>query len=57
MDASKLAFADASFDVAVAMFVMTVAPGPVAMMQVRARVTKSGGTVSLSILQDQQILG
>ena len=57
MDATNLAFADASFDIAVAMYVMTVVPGPVAVMQELARVTKSGGTVPLSILQDQQILG
>ena len=45
MDATELAFADASFDVAVAMFVMTVVPEPVAVMQELARVTKPGGTV------------
>ena len=45
MDATKLAFADASFDVAVAMFVMTVVPDPVAVMHELARVTRPGGTV------------
>ncbi|MGQ0485066.1 MAG: class I SAM-dependent methyltransferase [Hyphomicrobiales bacterium] len=45
MDATKLAFADASFDVAVAMYVMTVVPEPVEAMQELARVTKPGGTV------------
>ena len=45
MDATKLAFADASFDVAVAMFVMTVVPEPVKVMEELARVTKPGGTV------------
>ncbi len=45
MDATKLDFADASFDIAVAMYVMTVVPEPVAVMQELARVTKPGGTV------------
>ena len=45
MDATKLAFADASFDIAVAMYVMTVVPEPVKVMQELARVTKPGGTV------------
>jgi phosphatidylethanolamine/phosphatidyl-N-methylethanolamine N-methyltransferase len=45
MDATKLAFADASFDIAVAMYVMTVVPEPVAVMQELARVTKPGGRV------------
>lgn len=45
MDATKLAFADASFDIAVAMYVMTVVPDPVAVMRELARVTKPGGRV------------
>jgi phosphatidylethanolamine/phosphatidyl-N-methylethanolamine N-methyltransferase len=45
MDAMKLAFADASFDIAVAMYVMTVVPEPVKVLQELARVTKPGGTV------------
>lgn len=45
MDATKLAFADASFDIAVAMYVMTVVPDPVAVMSELARVTKPGGRV------------
>jgi len=45
MDATKLAFPDASFDIAVAMYVMTVVPEPVAVMEELARVTKPGGTV------------
>ena len=45
MDAEKLHFADASFDVAVAMFVMTVVPDPAQAMRELARVTRPGGTV------------
>ncbi len=45
MDATALAFPDASFDVAVAMFVMTVVPEPARVMRELARVTKPGGTV------------
>lgn len=45
MDATALAFADGSFDIAVAMFVMTVVPDPKAVMAELARVTKPGGTV------------
>ena len=45
MDAGKLAFADASFDVVVAMFVITVVPDPDAVMDEIARVTRPGGTV------------
>ena len=45
MDATALAFPDASFDVSVAMFVMTVVPEPARVMRELARVTKPGGTV------------
>lgn len=45
MDAANLAFADASFDVVAAMFVMTVVPDPEKVMRELARVTKPGGTV------------
>lgn len=45
MDATDLRFNDASFDVAVAMFVMTVVPDPKAVMHELARVTKPGGRV------------
>jgi phosphatidylethanolamine/phosphatidyl-N-methylethanolamine N-methyltransferase len=45
MDATKLAFADRSFDVATAMYVMTVVPDPAAVMHELARVTKPGGQV------------
>lgn len=45
MDATALAFPDGSFDVSVAMFVMTVVPDPVKVMHELARVTKPGGTV------------
>jgi len=45
MDATRLAFADQSFDVAAAMYVMTVVPDPAAVMHELARVTKIGGQV------------
>jgi phosphatidylethanolamine/phosphatidyl-N-methylethanolamine N-methyltransferase len=45
MDATRLAFADQSFDVAAAMYVMTVVPDPTAVMHELARVTKIGGQV------------
>lgn len=45
MDATALRFDDGSFDVTVAMFVMTVVPDPVAVMHELARVTKPGGRV------------
>ena len=45
MDAEQLEFPDASFEIAVAMYVMTVVPDPVAVMHELARVTKPGGTV------------
>lgn len=45
MDATALAFPDSSFDVAAAMFVMTVVPEPARVMRELARVTKPGGTV------------
>lgn len=45
MDATALDFPDGRFDVAAAMFVMTVVPDPARVMQELARVTKPGGTV------------
>jgi phosphatidylethanolamine/phosphatidyl-N-methylethanolamine N-methyltransferase len=45
MDATAIAFPDNSFDVTVAMFVMTVVPDPGQVMRELARVTKPGGTV------------
>ena len=45
MDATALDFPACSFDVTVAMFVMTVVPNPVAVMHELARVTKPGGVV------------
>lgn len=47
MDAGDLTFADASFDVVVAMFVMTVVPDPERVMRELMRVTKPGGQVLL----------
>lgn len=45
MDASALDFPDAHFDVATAMFVLTVVPDPAAVMHELARVTRPGGEV------------
>jgi phosphatidylethanolamine/phosphatidyl-N-methylethanolamine N-methyltransferase len=45
MDAANLRFADASFDVTVATYVLTVVPDPQAVMHELARVTKPGGRV------------
>jgi phosphatidylethanolamine/phosphatidyl-N-methylethanolamine N-methyltransferase len=45
MDATALQFADYSFDTATAMFVMTVVPDPVQVMNELIRVTKPGGHV------------
>lgn len=45
MDACNMSFADASFDIAAAMYVLTVVPDPQKAMTELARVTKPGGTV------------
>jgi phosphatidylethanolamine/phosphatidyl-N-methylethanolamine N-methyltransferase len=45
MDAANLAFADGSFDVAVAMFVMSVVPDPGRVLDEMQRVVKSGGRI------------
>lgn len=45
MDATALAFPDESFELCVAMFVMTVVPDPARVMRELARVTKPGGTI------------
>ncbi len=45
MDATSLSFADNSFDVAVAMYVMTVVPDPARVMQELARVVRPGGRI------------
>lgn len=47
MDAMNLAFPDASFDCAVAPFVLTVVPDPHATLSELARVTKPGGEIVL----------
>ncbi len=47
MDASDLKFPDGSFDVVVAMFVMTVVPDPEKVMRELSRVVKPGGEVML----------
>ena len=45
MDACNMSFADASFDISVATYVLTVVPEPQKAMAELARVTKPGGTV------------
>ncbi len=45
MDAANLTFADASFDIAVAMFVMSVVPEPRRVLDEMCRVVKPGGHV------------
>lgn len=45
MDAGNLAFADASFDVAVAMYVITAVPDPDAALAEMSRVVRPGGTL------------
>jgi phosphatidylethanolamine/phosphatidyl-N-methylethanolamine N-methyltransferase len=45
MDATALEFADCSFDLAAAMYVITVVPDPARVMHELARVVKSGGRV------------
>lgn len=45
MDASRLAFPDDSFDVAMAMYVMTVVPDPAGTMAEMRRVVRPGGRV------------
>jgi phosphatidylethanolamine/phosphatidyl-N-methylethanolamine N-methyltransferase len=47
MDAGRLAFPDATFDVVVAMYLITVVPDPEAVMAELARVCKPGGEVIL----------
>ncbi len=48
MDASKLTFADQSFDAAVAMFLITVVPDPAAVLAEAVRVVKPGGRIVLA---------
>jgi phosphatidylethanolamine/phosphatidyl-N-methylethanolamine N-methyltransferase len=45
MDATALDFPDQSFDVTVAMYVMTVVPDPAQVMHEMARVTRPGGAI------------
>jgi phosphatidylethanolamine/phosphatidyl-N-methylethanolamine N-methyltransferase len=45
MDATALKFGDNSFDISAAMFVMTVVPDPVQVMNELIRVTKPGGHI------------
>lgn len=48
MDATKLAFPDQSFDAAVAMFLITVVPDPIAVLGEAVRVVKPGGRIVLA---------
>lgn len=48
MDATKLAFAGQSFDAAVAMFLITVVPDPIAVLNEAVRVVKPGGRIVLA---------
>ncbi|GGE39738.1 SAM-dependent methyltransferase [Agaricicola taiwanensis] len=47
MDATQTGFADASFDMAVAMYLITVVPDPEGVLQEMARLVKPGGDVIL----------
>jgi phosphatidylethanolamine/phosphatidyl-N-methylethanolamine N-methyltransferase len=47
MDAAKLAFADGSFDVVVAQYVITAVPDPDATLEEFARVVRQGGEIIL----------
>jgi len=47
MDAQRLGFSDASFDVVVAQYVITVVPDPDATLDEFARVAKPGGEIIL----------
>jgi phosphatidylethanolamine/phosphatidyl-N-methylethanolamine N-methyltransferase len=47
MDAANLAFADATFDVVVAQFLITAVPDPEGTLEEFARVTRSGGEIIL----------
>ncbi len=47
MDAGNLAFADAAFDAAMAMFVITVVPDPARVLAEMSRVVRPGGRVIL----------
>jgi phosphatidylethanolamine/phosphatidyl-N-methylethanolamine N-methyltransferase len=59
MDASQLAFPDASFDIVVAMYVITVVPDPVTVMKELSRVCRPGGEVMLvnHFSQDEGVRG
>jgi phosphatidylethanolamine/phosphatidyl-N-methylethanolamine N-methyltransferase len=59
MDASSLEFPDASFDIVVAMYVMTVVPEPDKVMRELARVCRPGGEVMLvnHFSQDEGVRG
>lgn len=48
MDAAHLQFPDSHFDIAVAMYVLTVVPNPARVVSEMARVVKPGGTVLIA---------
>ena len=59
MDAGAMTFADASFDVVIACYVLTVVPDPVAVMAEFVRVCRSGGEVIVvnHFSRDKGVLG
>ncbi len=59
MDAGAMTFADASFDVVIAMYVLTVVPDPAAVMAELARVCRPGGDVIVvnHFSRDRGVLG
>lgn len=48
MDATRLSFANRSFDAAVAMFLITVVPDPIAVLHEAVRVVRPGGRIVLA---------
>ena len=59
MDAGAMTFADASFDVVIAMYVLTVVPDPAAVMAELVRVCRPGGDVIVvnHFSRDKGVLG
>ncbi|MCZ6605900.1 MAG: class I SAM-dependent methyltransferase [Alphaproteobacteria bacterium] len=59
MDAGAMTFADASFDAVIAMYVLTVAPDPAAVMAELVRVCRPGGDVIVvnHFSRDKGVLG
>jgi phosphatidylethanolamine/phosphatidyl-N-methylethanolamine N-methyltransferase len=59
MDAGAMTFADASFDVVIAMYVLTVVPDPAAVMAELVRVCRPGGDIIVvnHFSRDKGVLG